>query len=43
MQRLRFLGIFSSNQDEFIKVLRVASLVRLTRSKAKSSLCSWAV
>ena len=34
MQRLRFLGIFSSNQDEFIKV-RVASLVRLTRSKSK--------
>lgn len=34
MQRLRFLGIFSSNQDEFIKV-RVASLVRLTRSKSR--------
>ena len=34
VQRLRFLGIFSSNQDEFIKV-RVASLVRLTRSKSK--------
>mgnify|MGYP003818503657 FL=1 len=34
VQRLRFLGIFSSNQDEFIKV-RVASLVRLTRSKSR--------
>ena len=32
MQRLRFLGIFSSNQAESLNV-RVASLVRLTRSK----------
>ena len=32
VQRLRFLGIFSSNQDEFIKV-RVASLARLSRSR----------
>jgi polyphosphate kinase len=35
MQRLRFLGIFSSNQDEFIKV-RLANLVRMTTSKVKS-------
>jgi len=35
MQRLRFLGIFSSNQDEFIKV-RLAGLVRMARSKHKS-------
>ncbi len=35
MQRLRFLGIFSSNQDEFIKV-RLANLVRMTQSKFKS-------
>ncbi len=34
MQR-RFLGIFSSNQDEFIKV-RLANLVRMTQSKLKS-------
>lgn len=34
MQRLRFLGIFSNNQDEFIKV-RVANIVRLGRIKGK--------
>jgi polyphosphate kinase len=32
VQRLRFLGIFSSNQDEFIRV-RVAALVRLCRAR----------
>ena len=36
MQRLRFLGIFSSNQDEFIKV-RLAGLMRRTQSRLKSS------
>ncbi len=35
MQRLRFLGIFSSNQDEFIKV-RLAGLIRLAHSRVKS-------
>lgn len=35
MQRLRFLGIFSSNQDEFIKV-RLANLVRMAKSKLKA-------
>jgi len=34
MQRLRFLGIFSNNQDEFIKV-RVANIVRLSLMKVK--------
>ena len=32
MQRLKFLGIFSNNQDEFLKV-RVAKLIRLSRMK----------
>lgn len=32
MQRLRFLGIFSNNQDEFIKV-RVANVLRLSTLK----------
>ena len=34
MQRLRFLGIFSNNQDEFIRV-RVANILRLAGTKAK--------
>ncbi|MEN9918312.1 MAG: hypothetical protein RL662_748 [Bacteroidota bacterium] len=33
MQRLRFLGIFSNNQDEFIKV-RMANIVRLTQLRS---------
>lgn len=36
MQRLRFLGIFSNNQDEYIKV-RIANIVRLGQIKGKNS------
>lgn len=36
MQRLRFLGIFSNNQDEFIKV-RLANIVRLSQIKGKKA------
>ena len=36
IQRLRFLGIFSNNQDEFIKV-RLAALMRQAASKIKNS------
>ena len=35
LQRLRFLGIFSNNQDEFIKV-RVGNLVRFSRMGKKT-------
>lgn len=34
LQRLRFLGIFSNNQDEYIRV-RIANIVRLTLLKGK--------
>jgi len=36
MQRLRFLGIFSNNQDEFIKV-RVANIIRLSHIKGRKA------
>lgn len=36
MQRLRFLGIFSNNQDEYIKV-RIANIVRLSQIRGKSA------
>ena len=34
LQRLRFLGIFSNNQDEFVKV-RIANIVRATKMRGK--------
>ena len=35
LQRLRFLGIFSNNQDEFVKV-RVANIVRMSQIREKN-------
>ena len=35
VQRLRFLGIFSNNQDEFIRV-RLANIIRLAELKSKN-------
>lgn len=37
LQRLRFLGIFSNNQDEFVKV-RLANIVRATQIRGKKQL-----
>lgn len=36
MQRLRFLGIFSNNQDEFIKI-RMANIVRLNKARNRKN------
>jgi polyphosphate kinase len=36
MQRLRFLGIFSNNQDEFVKV-RLSNIIRSSRIKSESA------